>query len=240
MEVPPEKGYTNLTDLKNEMNRGKPIRALCKKDDWPRDGSIVMTNVRIRYQKYLPYIIKEVSLKIESGSSVALVGRTGSGKTTLLCSLYGTFADYEGSIIIDNRELRDVPLKLLRQSITVIPQDPYIFSGTLLENLDPLSIFDKRNIQELLDSVPSLNPQLRDLGFKLEGGGANISQGERQIICIFRALLSKKKLILMDEATSSLDQTTDSCISSIIHSKLKGSTILMITHRTQNLLRCDK
>ena len=181
-------------------------------------------------------------MTIPSGSKVGIVGRTGAGKTTLVSSLYRTFSDYKGEINIDGVEIRSPDLKILRQGMTIIPQDPYLFEESLRQNIDPMGEFPDKDIEAILDDVGLWEKFVEKEGLdsKIEKQGGNLSQGEKQLVCLGRALLFKKKVVLMDEATSNLDVNTEQTIQSLIKKRFGECTVLLIAHRLNTILHCDK
>ena len=241
MNVNPEVGYKDLDKLEKALRKGEDVVAK-KKESWPKKGRIVIKNLSIRYRRGLPYVLNNLTLRIRSGSKVGIVGRTGAGKTTLITALYRTFQDYKGQILIDGVEIRKLDLKVLRQGMTIIPQDPYLFEDTLRNNIDPMKDFTDEEIQAILKDVDLWKKfaMLDGLTTKIEKEGSNLSQGEKQLVCLARALLFKKKLVLMDEATSNIDVKTEKTIQSLIKERFVDSTVLVIAHRLNTILHCDK
>ena len=242
MDVEPEAGYKNLDQLEDNLRNERPIEEKIRESKWPKKGSIRIRNLSIKYRPSLPYVIKNLNLRVTSKDKVGIVGRTGAGKTTLLTSLYRTFEDYHGEILIDGVEIRKVGLKLLRRSMTIIPQDPYLFEDTLRNNIDPMKEFSDDQIEPILEDVGLWKKfsELEGLESKIEKDGGNLSQGEKQLVCLARALLFKKKIVLMDEATSNIDIETEQRIQVLIKEKFKESTVLVIAHRLNTILHCDK
>lgn len=242
MNVRPEEGYKGLDILEKAMRNGKKVRLDRKKLNWPKNGNLVIRDLCIKYRKDLPYVVKNLSLDIKSGTKVGIVGRTGAGKTTLISSIYRTFDQYLGQIVLDGKEIREIDLKLLRNSMTIIPQDPYLFEDTLRNNLDPMRQFEDDKIVEIIQDVGLWGKFNKLDGIKtfIEKGGNNLSQGEKQLVCLARALLFENKLVLMDEATANIDTQTEVMIQGLVKEKFKDSTILMIAHRLNTILHCDK
>lgn len=214
MDVQPEEGYKGLHILENAMRKGKNINIDTSKLKWPHNGDLKIENLSVRYRKDLPFVIKNLSLDIKQGTKVGIVGRTGAGKTTLISALYRNFDEYEGSVIVSGKEISSVDLKVLRNTMTIIPQDPYLFEDSLRNNLDPMNKFDEEHIKTILKDIGLWEKfeKLEGVESQVEKGGSNLSQGEKQLVCLARALLYQKKLVLMDEATANIDSQTEAKI----------------------------
>ena len=242
MNVKPEEGYKGLDLLERALRHGKDVNIDKSKLAWPQSGHLKIKNLSVRYRKGLPYVLKDISLDIKSGTKVGIVGRTGAGKSTLISAIYRTFDQYKGKIIIDGQEIRNVDLKILRFTMTIIPQDPYLFEDSVKNNIDPMNHFDDEKVKNILRDVGLWRKftGLNGLETKINKGGDNLSQGEKQLVCLARALLFRNKLVLMDEATANIDTRTENLIQNLIKEKFKDSTVLMIAHRLNTVLHCDK
>lgn len=229
------------TDLPPE---NQPAGKFLENKEWPTKSLIVFDNVSIFYSSDTPPAIRNVSFSIPPNTKVGIVGRTGAGKTSLISALL-RLAIVEGKIKVSNVDTSTVPLNILRTKISVIPQDPTLFSGTLRKNLDPFEEYTDAELWNALSEVElqkSLYACSNDsfgLNIEIQEGGRNFSVGQRQLICLARAIIRKNAILVLDEATANVDHKTDNLIQQTIRRRFKDCTVLTIAHRLHTVMDSD-
>ncbi|CAH3108625.1 unnamed protein product [Pocillopora meandrina] len=210
--------------------------------DWPRRGSIVLRDVSLTYYPRGPQVLKNINLSIKGGAKIGVAGRTGAGKSSFVAALM-RMPDADGEIVIDDVPIKEIGLQQARRGISVLGQSPVLFSGSLRKNLDILDKFRDAELWQALEDV-----QLKDFVGRLEAKldhellehGANVSVGERQLICLARVLLQRSKIVVLDEPTAHVDPDTEQTIWNVVRDKLKESTVITIAHRLNTIKDCEK
>ena len=211
--------------------------------DWPSKGEILFENYNVKYRNDTEIVLKNINFHLKPGEHLGIVGRTGSGKSTISLCLFRILEAFSGKIYIDGVDISKVGLKKLRESLTIIPQDSTLMDGTLRYNIDPVGNYTDKEITEVMkkigfDYIISLNRE--GLDQKISENGSNLSIGEKQLICITRAILRKSKIIVLDEATASIDYKTEEIIQKALNEVLNSSTMISIAHRIKTVMNADK
>ena len=210
-------------------------------EHWPHEGSITFRDASLTYYPGGPQVLKKIDLIIKGGAKIGVAGRTGAGKSSFVAALM-RMPDADGEIMIDNIQIKEINIQEARRCISVLGQNPVLFSGSLRRNLDVLEQFQDADLWRALEDV-QLKDLVESLDRKLDHEmlehGANVSVGERQLICLARVLLQRSKIIILDEPTAHVDPDTEQTIWNVVRDKLKDSTVITIAHRLNTIRDCE-
>ncbi|XP_023145895.1 ATP-binding cassette sub-family C member 9 isoform X2 [Amphiprion ocellaris] len=211
-------------------------------ENWPHNGEIKIQDLCVRYDPMLKPVLKHVNAYVEPGQKVGICGRTGSGKSSLSLAFFNMVDIFEGKIIIDGIDICKLPLQTLRSRLSIILQDPVLFSGSIRFNLDPERTCTDDRLWEALE-IAQLKNMVKALAGGLDAvvteGGENFSVGQRQLFCLARAFVRKSSILIMDEATASIDMATENILQKVVMTAFADRTVVTIAHRVHTILTAD-
>ncbi|KAL5279365.1 ABCC4.2 family protein [Megaselia abdita] len=245
-------GIRQTAELENLMTSVERIKEYCdvkpeenahsEIENWPSEGGIVFKDLSLKYSEEENDVLQKINFIVEPKDKIGIVGRTGAGKSSIIQAIF-RLALNEGSIEIDGLDTKSINLSTLRSKVSIIPQDPILFSGTLRYNLDP---FEKSSDDELWNALKAvelksyISNMTLGVNCLVQEGGSNFSVGQRQLVCLARAILRKNKILILDEATANVDPETDKLIQQTIRTRFSDCTVLTIAHRIHTVMDSDK
>jgi ATP-binding cassette subfamily C (CFTR/MRP) protein 4 len=219
------------TKQKQECKNGTLV------ENWPQGGEIRFENVYLSYNNRSDVILNDLKFTLKSGEKIAVVGRTAAGKTSLISTLLRLYK-FKGKIFFDGVDIATIPLDVLRSNISVVPQEPFLFSGTIRENIDPLGQHSDDRVWNVIKTV-NLETLFSNLEYKISGADCSLSTGQKQLLCLGRALIRNNKVVILDEITANVDSEVEEMIYKIIKECFINCTVIMITQKLNLIEACD-
>ncbi|CUG87056.1 ABC transporter, putative [Bodo saltans] len=234
------KNVKELQDSANITTSTTTTATTVVSDDWPSQGAVQFEDVCLRYRPDLPRALDGLTVAMNPGEHIGVVGRTGSGKSTLIQALFRLVELDGGFVVVDGVETSGVALGRLRNGMTIVPQDPMLFQGTIRANIDPLGLYSDDACEKALQRVGLTEGTNFTLSSEIEESGGNLSTGQRQLLCLARAMVRNRPILVMDEATANVDGVTDERMQEIVRTDFSKLTTITIAHRLDTIIDSDK